>query len=383
MNQLAIVEEVLGQSASRVATGGGAGVECCAYFHCPGADSHSTPSKPTDCQVKIYNDGRMPSVSCLHASCETALRTAALAIIHRIREAERAGGADGGAASANERRPRVPQIVRPAMPPAPELNPELAEQFAAACPRDIDRDFLRRISPVTIPAEPHKWPELFLDCLYGHRDRILVFTKFASQGQFLRVIREKNYSLYPIPGRKAHPVPTLPDRAEDGVWFLASPVEGTWKENPAMTDPRTGAPKIGRRHAACCTAFPYAVLESDVLPEPTWLRILARIRDDIAAIYTSGGKSIHALIRLHPTPQSAEQFNAHRRALIERLVPLGADRAAITAVRLSRLPGAVRLSKLSPGSTVANPGDALQRLLYLNPHPAPGVRLCDMPLLRK
>ena len=91
MDQLALVEEVLGQTASRVNTSatGGAGGACTAYFYCPGAASHSTPSKPTDCQVKIYDDGRMPSVSCLHASCETALRTAALAIIHRIREAER------------------------------------------------------------------------------------------------------------------------------------------------------------------------------------------------------------------------------------------------------------------------------------------------------
>lgn len=380
MDHLAAVEEVLGQTASRVNTGGAPGVACTAYFYCPGAASHSTPSKPTDCQVKIYDDGRMPSVSCLHASCETALRTAALAIIHRIREAERA---ERGNMPAPPPRQLTPQIIRPAMPPAPELDAELAARFAAGCPRDITRDFLRRVSPIGIPAEPHKWPELFLDALYPHRDRVLIFTKFASQGQFLRVIHEKNYALHPVPGRKAHPVPSLPDRGEDGVWFLASPVEGVWKENPTMTDPRTGAPKIGRRHAACCTAFPFAVLESDVIPEPQWLRILARLRDDIAAIYTSGGKSIHALIRLHPTPKSAEQFNAHRRSLIERLVPLGADRAALTAVRLTRLPGAVRLSKLAPGASVATPGHALQSLLYLNPTPSPGIRICDMPLRRK
>lgn len=379
MNQLAIVEEVLGQTASRVSTGSQAGVDCVAYFHCPGAASHSTPSKPTDCQVKIYDDGRMPSVSCLHASCDTALRSAALAIIARIREIERAERGDTPA----NREPYRPAIVREPPPPAPEFSPELAEQFAAACPRDIDRDFLRRISPIGIPSDPRKWAELMLDALYTPQDRILIFTKFASQGQFLRVIHGKNYALAPFPGKKAHPVPALPDRGEDGVWFLAAPVEGTWKENPTATDPRTGLPKMGRRHTACCSAFPFAVLESDTLPESTWLRILARMRDDIAAIYTSGGKSIHALIRLHPCPQSAEQFNAQREALIRRFVPLGADRAALTAVRLTRLPGAVRLSKLAPGATPESPGHALQSLLYLNPHPLPGVRLCDMPLQRK
>lgn len=379
MDQLALVEEVLGQTASRVNSGGAAGVACTAYFHCPGAASHSTPSKPTDCQVKIYDDGRMPSVSCLHASCETALRTAALAIIHRIREAERAERGQSGRPA----EPYRPTIVREPQPPAAELNVELATRFADGCPREITREFLRKISPLGIPAEPHKWPELFLDALYSNHDRILIFTKFASQGQFLRVVHGKNYALHPVPGRRAHVVPTLPDRGEDGVWFLASPVEGIWKENPTMTDHRTGLPKIGRRHAACCTSFPFAVLESDVIPEPTWLRILARLRDDIAAIYTSGGKSVHALLRLHPTPQSAEQFNAHRRQLIERLVPLGADRAALTAVRLTRLPGAVRMSKLGAGASVETPGAALQTLLYLNPTPSPGVRLCDMPEIRK
>lgn len=379
MNQLAIVEEVLGQTASRVSTGSQAGVDCVAYFHCPGAASHSTPSKPTDCQVKIYDDGRMPSVSCLHASCDTALRSAALAIIARIRELERAERGDKPA----NREPYRPAIVREPPPPAPEFSLELAEQFAAACPRDIDRDFLRRISPIGIPADPRKWAELMLDALYSPQDRILIFTKFASQGQFLRVIHGKNYALAPFPGKKAHPVPALPDRGEDGVWFLAAPVEGTWKENPTATDPRTGLPKMGRRHTACCSAFPFAVLESDTLPESIWLRILARMRDDIAAIYTSGGKSIHALIRLHPCPQSAEQFNAQRESLIRRFVPLGADRAALTAVRLTRLPGAVRLSKLAPGATPESPGHALQSLLYLNPHPLPGVRLCDMPTRRK
>ena len=47
------------------------------------------------------------------------------------------------------------------------------------------------------------------------------------------------------------------------------------------------------------------------------------------------------------------------------LVTLGADRGALTAVRLSRLPQAMR-------------GERCQRLLYLNPQPS-GVPILNQP----
>ena len=55
----------------------------------------------------------------------------------------------------------------------------------------------------------------------------------------------------------------------------------------------------------------------------------------------------------------AEFKNARARLL--RLAAVGADPAAITAVRLSRLPGITRAEKPAPHN--------LQRLLYLNPSP--------------
>jgi hypothetical protein len=88
--------------------------------------------------------------------------------------------------------------------------------------------------------------------------------------------------------------------------------------------------------------------------ETLWLAALAQLPLKIAAIYTSGGKSIHALVRLDASTKA--EWDAVRDKIKPILVPLGADPAAMTAVRLSRLPQTLR-------------GKAPQRLLYLNPQP--------------
>jgi hypothetical protein len=56
--------------------------------------------------------------------------------------------------------------------------------------------------------------------------------------------------------------------------------------------------------------------------------------------------------------ESKQQWDAKRNQIRPILVPLGADEAAMTGVRLSRLPGALR-------------GLQQQELLYLNPNPSP------------
>lgn len=354
-----IAEEVLGCT---IAPGG--------YCPCPGAHRHTTKSGPRDFRITFDPEGRkMPSGQCFHHNCEPERREAMVAIIRAIRAAERAEQGGTPAPQPQQRR-RIIHTPPPATPQErPQFCPEQAERIAAACPiaGDIGRDWLRAISPIGIPANPALWAELMLDTLYHHRERILIFDTFKSQGTHLRVVHEANYRLHHSPGHKATPCKTLPTRAADGAWYLTAPVLGTWQPNPNNVG-ADGQPKLGRRHAACCTRYPYAVLESDTLPECTWLRILSQLQFPIAAIYTSGGKSLHAL--LHVNARTAEQFNTARKILLRVCTPIGADPAAITPVRLSRLPGCVRLSK----------GEgAMQELLYLNPMPQPRQPLCTMP----
>ena len=147
-----------------------------------------------------------------------------------------------------------------------------------------------------------------------------------------------------------------------GVWFLCNPVDGLWHPNPRNEN------KPSCRSEESLTAFRYAVLESDQAPFDDWLAFVAQLPLRIAAIYTSGGRSIHALIRLDAANKA--QFDATLEPLKRPLKVLGADIACLSGVRLTRLPGCWRPEKRG-----------FQRLLYLNPNP-PDVRLADLPVIR-
>jgi hypothetical protein len=176
----------------------------------------------------------------------------------------------------------------------------------------------------------------FLNALYHAGEKVIVFTRFESQGQFV-------YSINSDAG--------LPGGGPDGVWFLSNPVDGLTYPNP-----RQGG-KLSRRSEESVTSWRYLVLESDEAPFDDWLRFLVRVPLPIAAIYTSGGKSIHALVRMDAA--SKQEWDATKKKIERTMVVHGADPAAMTAVRLTRLPQCWR-------------GAKKQELLYINPEPGPG-----------
>ncbi len=249
----------------------------------------------------------------------------------------------GAEAPGTGRRDAYPAPVERA--PKPVFCPMVLKRVAAkaAGVRDV----------VALLAERSPVPVAGLTCggflrrLYpkGSGERVLVFSVMQSQGQLLwkadacDLILEEDF-------------PTGPD----GVWFLAQPVDGEFHNNP-----RLGG-KPSRRSEESVTAWRYAVLESDEAEPDEWLRCLIQLPLRIASICESGGRSIHALVRLDA--ESKEDWDAKVRAIKPVLVTLGADPGALSAVRLTRLPQAKR-------------GERVQRLLYLNPAPdgAPMIRM--------
>ncbi len=155
---------------------------------------------------------------------------------------------------------------------------------------------------------------------------------------------------------KAHPMGTgisldrdeMIIRMSQGI--LSSDAGGWLRMNP--TDGRG----IGDENV---TAFRFALIEWDKMPLELQLSLLAKLPLPIAAIMTSGARSIHAWIKVDAADQ--EQYQKIVERMIALLARLGLDRKNKNPSRLSRLPGVVRI--------IGARGNGRQRLLYINPNP--------------
>lgn len=241
---------------------------------------------------------------------------------------------------------RVSQKPLPPPPPKPKFQRTVLARVAskvAGIPDVIG--LLAERSPVPVDRQDsasvlrHLYP-------HGSGEKILIFTEMKSQGQFLWEADRSD-------GIQQRHLPT----GKDGVWFLPQPVDGGFYPNPRLDG------KMSRRSEESVTAWRYAVLESDVADADDWLRCLVQMPLRISCICESGGRSIHALVRLDAA--SKADWDRLMGRIKPVLITLGADRGALTAVRLSRLPQAMR-------------GERCQRLLYLNPQPS-GVPICLQP----
>ena len=148
----------------------------------------------------------------------------------------------------------------------------------------------------------------------------------------------------------------------DGIWYLCNPVSGQWHPNPRDNN------KPSCRSEESVTIFRYAVLESDQAAPDDWLAFIVQLPIKIAAIYTSGSRSIHCLIRLDARTKA--EWDSLIQPLKRPLKLLGAAAACLSAVRLTRLPGCQRPNKYG-----------FQRLLYLCPNPT-AIPLIELPVIQ-
>ena len=231
--------------------------------------------------------------------------------------------------TASER--RAEWIASPTTRRVPVFDPELAIRTASRVPIDITAEWLKAHSPVPVNCSTGE----FLTLLFGSHEKVLIFSRYRSQGHLWpSEISIERFS------RRHWP---------EGAWFLCNPVDGQSHWNPRML-------KDSRRSEESVTSFRFAVLECDQEPKekwlPIWFKILVQLPLEIVSITDSVGKSAHALVRVSASSKAA--WDAIKRSILRPLVALGVDDGALTAVRLSRLPGCYR-------------GDRVQALLYLSP----------------
>lgn len=213
-------------------------------------------------------------------------------------------------------------------------------------------------------------PEDFLRHIYRDGERCLVFTNERSRsGQYGVRMDEGGKTEVLRLGRrplaKNERVERLPRGGRCGVWFLAQPVDGQWRLTGRVD--KEGNPVYSRRSKENVTDWRFFVLESDDADAGRWVSLLLTLPLPVVAIYSSGGKSLHAL--LDTGAKSKAEWDALRDRLSPLLTRLGGDPGAMTAVRLTRLPNVLRFGKEGKDGYVEFPKPEMQRLLFLNPRP--------------
>lgn len=149
-----------------------------------------------------------------------------------------------------------------------------------------------------------------------------------------------------------------------GAWFLSNPVNGSFIQSERLKSD-VNPDGMSLRAEENLTSFKYLVVESDEAPQDLWLSALVQLPLPIVSIVNSGGKSLHALVRVDAV--NGDHWRAIKHRIAPALVTLGADKSALTAVRLTRLPGSYRTEK-----------GQWQKLLYLNPD-ANETPICLLP----
>jgi hypothetical protein len=198
---------------------------------------------------------------------------------------------------------------------------------------------LKASSPVPIPAEPGEQCDAFLDRILRRGQR---YNLMASAG---------GWPQFPGPTFKTEEL-LCPEYK--GAIPLVAP-GGFLRFNPVVGP---GSGKLGCHCDRDIAGFDYVLIESDSLHLDLQATLILRLLDlgfPIASAVHTGGKSIHALIRL--SARDYDEFRTLARRVYARLVRLGFDPSTSNPSRMTRLPGCVRT--MSDGST------ALQELLYL------------------
>jgi hypothetical protein len=226
--------------------------------------------------------------------------------------------------------------------PAPKLvfEPWRLEKIVKRVSAEITDDWLAErsaINPSTVS------PSDFLTALYRLGETVAIVTGDANGApSVLAWLWKHGETLEDLTLGQKH-----------GVWFQTNPVDG---------QPHECEDRASYRCEAAVTAWRYGVLESDHSEyDALWRKALVQLPLAICAIYTSGGRSTHALYRVPETVFTKPEFDDFVRgpglSIKNQLVPVGADPAVFKGVQLSRLPGCRREEK-----------ETWQRLLYFSPN---------------
>ena len=130
-------------------------------------------------------------------------------------------------------------------------------------------------------------------------------------------------------------------RSAAGGWLRMNPLDGRGVNDASVT------------------AFRFALIECDKVPVDLQLSLFARLPLPLAAILASGGRSLHAWVKVDA--ETLDEYKQTVSRMLALLAKFGVDSKNKNPSRMSRLPGVAR--------QIGAQGDGRQRLFYLNPEP--------------
>jgi hypothetical protein len=208
-------------------------------------------------------------------------------------------------------------------------NPELLAEIASHVPFEVTDDWLAEHSPESVLDVS---PAQFLDALFEPWEFVAVKRHEADLG----------FTYQPGVAALAKELNTYVEQSNVGAWYYANPIAGTRRESGACYgDDKT-------------SDFRNLMVESDDAPKELWLAMVVQMRSPILALYESGGRSVHAIIRVEASKK--EEFDKIAANYKRQLVPLGMCKGSGKATQATRLPGVYRANK-----------GRYQKLLYLAP----------------
>jgi hypothetical protein len=263
--------------------------------------------------------------------------------------------------SADTERGNLPDYVVPKRKQAVQFDPQ-ALRRAQAPGLEINPAWLRYRSPY----DPRVLaPGQMIDLLYRPEDKVMLFIGMKSRGDYMRW-RGQWWRLAKEQGFKAAKAESIPDRSKEGMIWLIQPVDGLWHPK-YLAKGSDSPPEMSRRTKQSLTRFPMMLLESDEAAPGLWLNVMVRLRIPIVMMVQSGGRSIHALVRIDA--EDEEEWLTCVGVVRDRMAAIGCDSQALSNPCVNvRCPNTWREGKTREGQFMPfTTGPALQRCLYFNP----------------
>jgi hypothetical protein len=240
----------------------------------------------------------------------------------------------------------VPPPVAPSREPRTttkaSYDPVYLQKFTAKLTDSIDDEYLEARSEFTCH---NRSPAGFLHKVFSPGESVWVTSNALSREGLIWTHDGSGQDLSELDHLRA---------GQLGVWFLSNPIDGAPHQLDRLRS-QFNPDGISFRATECITDWRHAVLETDCAPASLWLKALALLELPIIAIYDSGDRGPHALVRLGAS--SLEAWYAAIAPHLEHLACLGACPKTLTPLRLTRLPNCVREQT-----------GRLQQLLYLAPN---------------